>query len=483
MSKFRREIFVYSFQLVDVVLMVLSFGAAMLPVLFRQGVGSPAEIFSLKIKLQNFVIFVVLVWLWRFVFAMLGLYGSKRHVSRKAEAVDVMKATTICSIILISFSLVLRFDMVDAQFAGIFWVTCTFLVAGTRLTVRTWLRRVRAHGHNYRNMLIVGSNARAIEFARSVPQRPEWGCHVTGFADDEWAGAEELRAAGFSLVSDFEGLPGFLRRNVIDEVVIALPVRSFHENASKIAELCEEQGIVVRMLSDLFDLKNSRPVPEDSDDARLITHYAGPTPHGWPVVIKRALDIILSSAALVVLAPVMVLTAILIKLTAPGPVLFVQKRVGLNKRMFNIYKFRTMVIDAEQKLAEIEHLNEVSGPVFKIKRDPRITVIGAFLRKTSIDELPQLLNVLKGDMSLVGPRPLQLRDYELLTQAGPDWQRCRFSVRPGITCLWQVNGRSSIPFEQWMELDQQYVHRWSLWLDLQILAKTIPAVLKGSGAA
>jgi lipopolysaccharide/colanic/teichoic acid biosynthesis glycosyltransferase len=187
--------------------------------------------------------------------------------------------------------------------------------------------------------------------------------------------------------------------------------------------------------------------------------------------------------ALLFLAPVMILTAVLIKLGSPGPVFFIQKRVGLNKRVFSIFKFRTMVADAEKKLASLEHQNEVSGPVFKIKNDPRVTALGRFLRKTSIDELPQLFNVLKGDMSLVGPRPLQLRDYELFTEGGPDWQRCRFSVRPGITCLWQVNGRSSLPFEQWMELDQQYVRKWSLWLDMQILAKTIPAVLKGSGAA
>jgi lipopolysaccharide/colanic/teichoic acid biosynthesis glycosyltransferase len=164
-------------------------------------------------------------------------------------------------------------------------------------------------------------------------------------------------------------------------------------------------------------------------------------------------------------------------------VFFVQKRIGLNKRVFHIYKFRTMVADAEKKLRDVEHLNEVSGPVFKIKNDPRITPIGKFLRKTSIDELPQLFNILNGDMSLVGPRPLQLRDYELLTEAGEDWQRCRFSVRPGITCLWQVSGRSSLPFHKWMELDLQYVRNWSLWLDVQILAKTIPAVFRGIGAA
>jgi lipopolysaccharide/colanic/teichoic acid biosynthesis glycosyltransferase len=151
--------------------------------------------------------------------------------------------------------------------------------------------------------------------------------------------------------------------------------------------------------------------------------------------------------------------------------------------MFNIYKFRTMVIDAEARLKDLEHLNEADGAVFKIKKDPRITLIGGFLRKTSIDELPQLFNVLKGEMSLVGPRPLQVRDYELFETHCGDWQRKRFSVRPGITCLWQVMGRSSTTFDKWMELDLQYVRNWSLWLDLEILAKTVPAVLRGSGAA
>lgn len=480
MSKFRREVFVYSFQLVDVVLLVLSFSAATLPVLFTEGMQSFAAFLTLKIKLQNFVAFVILVWLWRLVFAVLNLYGSKRHASRRAEATDVLKATSICTIILLSFSLILRFRMVDLRFIEIFWVGSTFLIAGTRVAVRTWLRHIRARGQNYRNMLVVGSNSRAIEFAKTIPHRPEWGCRVVGFADDDWHGVDELHVAGFERVCDFASLPTYLRRSVIDEVVIALPVRSFHEHSSKIVEMCEEQGIIVRLLSGVFDLKTRQP--EHFDEASVITHYAGPL-HGWPVLIKRLLDIVISATMLVILAPAMILTAIMIKLTSRGPVLFVQKRVGLNKRIFNIYKFRTMVIDAEKRLAQIEHLNEVSGPVFKIKSDPRITAVGSFLRKTSIDELPQLLNVLKGDMSLVGPRPLQMRDYELFTEGGPDWQRCRFSVRPGITCLWQVNGRSAIPFEQWMELDQQYVRKWSLWLDMQILVKTIPAVLKGSGAA
>jgi lipopolysaccharide/colanic/teichoic acid biosynthesis glycosyltransferase len=157
-----------------------------------------------------------------------------------------------------------------------------------------------------------------------------------------------------------------------------------------------------------------------------------------------------------------------------------QERVGLNKRRFRIYKFRTMVPNAEKLMAKLEDRNEVSGPVFKIKNDPRITPIGRVLRRTSIDELPQLFNVLKGDRSLVGPRPLPVRDYEGFNE---DWQRRRFSVKPGITCLWQVSGRSGISFDQWMLLDMQYMDEWSLWLDFKILAKTVPAVLKGSGAA
>jgi exopolysaccharide biosynthesis polyprenyl glycosylphosphotransferase len=201
---------------------------------------------------------------------------------------------------------------------------------------------------------------------------------------------------------------------------------------------------------------------------------------GWPVVFKRAVDIVVSAILILLLLPLLALTAIAIRLTSKGPAMFVQKRLGLNKRHFGIYKFRTMVIDAEKRQKEIEHLNEVSGPVFKIKNDPRITPLGRLLRKTSIDELPQLFNVLKGDMSLVGPRPLPIRDYQGFNE---DWQRRRFSVRPGITCLWQIGGRSSISFEKWMELDLQYIDKWSLALDLEILVKTIPAVLRGSGAA
>ncbi len=266
---------------------------------------------------------------------------------------------------------------------------------------------------------------------------------------------------------------------MIDEVAIYLPLRSFYEYASQVAALCEQHGIMMRFASDIFNLKIARSRAADLDGDPHITAYSGSL-DGWPILMKRALDMVVSFSLLVLLAPLFAIVALVIKIESEGPAFFRQERIGINKRRFLIYKFRTMVPNADKMLAELEKLNEVSGPVFKIKNDPRRTRIGGFLRRTSIDELPQLLNVLKGDMSLVGPRPLPVRDYEGFNE---DWQRRRFSIRPGITCLWQVNGRSSISFEKWMQLDLQYMDEWSFWLDLKILARTVPAVLKGSGAA
>ena len=469
-------------RLLDLLILVGSFGVAALPLVGAHGPMSFTEFLSLRIKIQNFVVFFLLLWVWHTIFLMLGLYNSKRMWARRAEAMDVVKATSLSALVLGFSSVLIGFRMVNVVFVAVFWVCSTFLIASTRIAIRTYLRHLRKRGHNLRNMLIVGTNRRDIEFARTIQSKPELGYRILGFADDEWAGAEDLQKSGWSVVCTLEDLRKFLRRSVVDEVVIAVPLRSFHDDASEIASMCEQQGIMLHVLSDLFNLKTRPPLAEEFGGSPLITHSGG-MEKGWPTVIKRALDFCLSLMLLIALAPLLLLTAILIKLTSPGPVFFVQKRIGFNKRVFAIYKFRTMVQDAEQKLQDIEHLNEVSGPVFKIKNDPRITPIGKFLRKTSIDEIPQFFNVLKGDMSMVGPRPLQLRDYELFTEEGEDWQRCRFSVRPGITCLWQVNGRSSLPFHKWMELDLQYVRSWSLWLDLQILAKTIPVVLRGSGAA
>jgi exopolysaccharide biosynthesis polyprenyl glycosylphosphotransferase len=460
--------------------MVIAFGFATL-VVSHASLASLEEVLAIRVKIQNFVIFSGLLLCWHMIFNMCGMYASHRLSSRRDEVLDLAKAISIGTVFIYLGHFAFHIKLITPEFLVAFWAAAVLTAIISRMLMRLFLAQVRLHGRNLRDMLIVGTNARGLQFANKIRENPALGYRIVGFVDHDRPEQEEFKNSGFHRVADFAGLPTFLRKNVVDEVVIALPMRSMHEEASEVAALCEEQGILLRFASTLFDMKISRRRIEEVVEGHdsFITHYTGSL-EGWPVVIKRVIDIVASAVLLILLSPVLLLAILLIKLTSPGPVMFVQQRLGLNKRHFGIYKFRTMVVDAEKRMKDIEHLNEVSGPVFKIKNDPRITPIGKFLRKTSIDELPQLLNVFKGDMSLVGPRPLPIRDYEGFSE---DWQRRRFSIRPGITCLWQIGGRSSISFEKWMELDLQYIDKWSLWLDIEILLKTIPAVLKGSGAA
>ncbi|HVO81122.1 MAG TPA: sugar transferase [Terriglobales bacterium] len=487
MGTFRRKLLLNTFKIFDLVLMLCAFSTATL-VALRIATSAPrhpdalslTQLLAIRIKVQNLVLLVAFVVIWHVIFSAVGLYESKRLSSRRRyEMIDLFKATTLGTAFLAVMALIFQIALVNSNFVIVFWVACVVPGLASRLLLRYVLARLRTHHRNLRCMLVVGTNPRAVAFARRVESKPELGYRIVGFADSEWNGLTEFRRTGYPLACGLEDFPNLLRRTVVDEVVMGLPVKSCYHQASRIAAACEEQGILVRFPSSIFDLKLARTKAEEFDGDPVITLSTGSL-HDWPAAVKRAIDLLVSLALIVALAPVYLLTAVLIKLTSRGPVFFRQKRLGLNKRVFYIHKFRTMVVDAEQRQAELEKLNEVSGPVFKIKNDPRITPLGRFLRKTSIDELPQLFNVVKGEMSLVGPRPLPVRDYEGFDR---DWQRRRFSVRPGITCLWQINGRNSIPFEQWMELDMEYIDKWSLWLDLKILYRTIPAVLKGSGAA
>jgi exopolysaccharide biosynthesis polyprenyl glycosylphosphotransferase len=266
--------------------------------------------------------------------------------------------------------------------------------------------------------------------------------------------------------------------HAVDEVLIALPIDKYGSLVETIVHHCEEQGIIVRVRTGMSGLHVARSFVDELHGVPVLTIQSGPA-DSWRLVMKRLIDIAGSAALLLALAPLFAIVALLIRLDSPGPVFFAQQRVGLNKRRFRILKFRTMVDGSDQQQHMLEHLNEVEGPVFKIKNDPRMTRIGKFLRRFSIDELPQLINVLKGDMSLVGPRPLPVRDVERIEVR---WHKRRFSIKPGITCLWQVNGRSEIGFEDWVRMDLEYIDRWSLVLDIIILMKTIPAVFKGPGA-
>jgi len=465
-------------KLYDIVFLAAAYGLATLLALdARRGV-SFAEFLSLRIRLSNCLIFAGTLLAWHSILSLCGLYKSKRLSSRLEEMTAEWKATTLATVFLLFVAVWFSIRMVTPLFLALFWGISSVGTVSSRRALRSVLGQVRHRGRNLRYVLIFGTNWRAVEFARRIATTPELGYRNLGFVDAEWPGMENFRKSGFRIVSDRGGLPEFLRNNVVDEVAVYVPLRSHYEDAARVAELCEQHGITVRFDSDIFGLRTAQAWDEEIENEQAVT--TGAARHdGWSLVIKRLLDVVGSLSLLTILAPLLGFVALLIKLTSKGPVFFRQERVGLNKRRFLIYKFRTMVPDAQQRLAQLERFNEVSGPVFKIKNDPRITPIGMWLRRASIDELPQLLNVLKGDMSLVGPRPLPVRDYQGFSE---DWQRRRFCVRPGITCLWQVQGRSSIEFEQWMKLDMQYLDEWSLWLDLKIMARTIPAVLKGSGA-
>jgi exopolysaccharide biosynthesis polyprenyl glycosylphosphotransferase len=363
--------------------------------------------------------------------------------------------------------------------AGAFGIVTLAALELDRYIARLILHWLRSNDRNLRYVLVVGTNSRAVNYALRAKQHTHWGYQLVGFADDIWYSADAPEEFKQKLLGSLDEIPHLLRTQALDEVVIALPLASYYSKAAWIASLCRQQGIQVRFEGVLFgDYAGAQELARTQQpiDSQLVWDDSWSPTSSF---VKRLIDIALSLCAIVVTSPLMVLIAIAIKTTSEGPALFKQQRVGLGKRRFTIFKFRTMQVNAESMIHSLEHLSETQGPTFKLKNDPRITTIGTFLRKTSLDELPQLFNVLIGDMSLVGPRPLPVRDYEGFSS---DWQRKRFSVKPGITCLWQVNGRSLIGFDEWMKLDVHYINNWSIWLDLKILVQTIPAVLRGSGA-
>ena len=474
----RRQLIKHTAKVFDLCVLVASFVIATLAIDSSPQSVTFAGFMAMRIKLGNFLLFALLLGTWYRLFVHCGLYVSKRLTSRWTQMLEVCKATLLAAAFLLVSAKVFHIRMVTPAFVLLFWPVCTCLMISGRLGARSLLLALRRRGRNSRFMLIVGTNDRAMDFARQITGTPEFGCKIIGFVDDDWAGISKFERSGYTRCCVFAQLAEFLRHNVVDEAAIYLPLRSYYEHAAQLVSLCEQHGIAIRFDSQIFNMRISHSHAHDPEgNSQLLV--AG-SPEVWPTLVKRTLDCVFSGLLLVIAAPLFFVVAVLVKCTSPGPIFFRQTRVGLNKRQFTIYKFRTMIANAEQIQDQLLALNEMTGPVFKIKKDPRITPLGKVLRKTSLDELPQLLNVLKGDMSLVGPRAIPLRDYQLFDQ---DWQRRRFSVRPGITCLWQIHGRNSVPFERWMELDMQYIDKWSLWLDLKILARTVPAVLRGTGAA
>jgi exopolysaccharide biosynthesis polyprenyl glycosylphosphotransferase len=408
-----------------------------------------------------------------------GAYGSHRRDSLAAVVVTVGKASLVAALLLVGGAFLLELGAFTRGVLAIFVALNFAALVAQRLALFAGLRSLRARGYNYRNLVVLGTGPRARRLAGEIEAHPAWGLRIRGFADDDPREADRA-AVGERYLGKLRELVDLLRVEVIDEVLFALPRRFFGlDSTANAIALCDVYGIDFTIASDLFDTRIAEPRFHDMLGVPCLTLAHRRHGQGWQPAVKRVLDVVGALLAIALTSPIWIAAAIAIKLDSPGPVFFVQQRSGRNNRPFPCVKFRTMVVDAEARLEELRKRNEISGPVFKVKDDPRLTRAGRVLRKYSIDELPQFLNVLVGQMSLVGPRPpipKEVRSYE------PDQVR-RLSVRPGITGLWQVSGRNRIAFEDWVRLDLQYIDEWSLWLDFQILVATIPAVLGGEGAS
>jgi len=445
----------------------------------KPGVSAYAlDFLSTRIKVGNALLCGLLLIIWYIAFELQGLYRSHRLSTFIDEFKEIARAVLVASVTLFMVAEIGDWDTITLRTAGYVAGIAMLLIAGTRLLVRLNLRRLRLRGHNIKKLLLVGNGPRAEWLATQVAERTDLGYRLVGYVDEERR-LKNRPLTSVPWLGNFEDLRRVIANEVIDEVFITLPIKSQYSRIEEAITILEEQGIMVHLFSDLFPHKLARSRAWEFEGTPLVSLQSAPS-IGWRTEAKRVIDFVGSAILLVLFLPVFLLVAIAIKLDSAGPVFFVQERMGYNKRRFRMIKFRTMTVDAEARMKEIEHLNEKDGPVFKIREDPRMTRVGRVLRKLSIDEFPQLINVFFGDMSLVGPRPLPMRDVLGLNVA---WQKRRFSVKPGLTCLWQVSGRSNLSFEEWMQLDLEYIDRWSLALDCKILLKTIPAILTAEGAA
>jgi exopolysaccharide biosynthesis polyprenyl glycosylphosphotransferase len=427
---------------------------------------------TVRINPTNLLI-ALLFWITsRAAFSTLGLYRHVPRRSRGSEARRIVVASGLLSLVSLLFPLTDPHGAFGYRAALVLWGLCA---AGMILT-RAGLRRVLALGRvRVRNSLVVGTGPRASLVCRRVLADESAPRFIVGFVDSEHGQVSpDLPGKVLGSLGD---LPSTLLQAPIDEVIVALPIKSRYEDIQDVIDTCELMGVPVILPADVFHTSGAPFRPRVSDEQ--VTMTLEPRRRRLAVLGKRMLDIVGASVGLVLAMPLMLVAGAAVLLSSSGPIFFTQERYGYNRRRFRMYKFRTMVVDAEAMLPVLEHLNEAPGPLFKIGKDPRLTAVGRLLRLTSIDELPQLYNILRGEMSLVGPRPLSLRDAYRLPEA--ELAR-RFSVPQGLTGLWQVQGRSRLDYRDWVRYDLKYVDHWSLLLDVKILLRTIPAVLRGDGA-
>lgn len=440
---------------------------------------------EMRLSLGNLLGGGLLAGLWILIFRTQGLYrpvapGVSGWLRFRAWAV----ATGLGAASFAALGLLLDISIFTPLFFLFFWPTALVLSLFGRRVFHALLSGLHLGDGNLRQVVLVGSNALARDYAERVMLYPDSGYRLLGFLDDELQNPD-LPADYLGVLKDF---PAVLEREVVDEVVIAMPIHACSGGIQEVIDIAHERGIAVRFpmsqvfggltRNDVWRVRQEATLGPDGLFSNDLVVYSG---HelGGRYLIKRVFDVLFASLLLLLASPVMLLATLAIYASAGRPAIFVQDRYGYNGRVFRLFKFRTMVNNADALQDALRAKNERDGAAFKMKDDPRVFPVGRFLRKTSIDELPQLFNVIRGEMSVVGPRPLPLADYRRMNNIS---HRRRLSVLPGITGPWQISGRDQISFDEWMQMDLDYIDNWRLSVDLKILFMTVPVVLLAKGA-
>ena len=455
------------FGLTDVLLITLAFLAA-----YETRIRLQFEkVFYLDFLVATLLLIISMLC-WTAIGYWFNIYEKLDSAHPRVVLRDTFRQCALGAISLVLAEYMLRLDL-SRSFVALFAIYAWVLLCLFRINFARAIGTVRREFGTAHFVMVVGSGASARHLGQALEQSADYGVRLMGFLDDEPGQVELSQAYQQYPLSQ---LPELLRQQVIDEIIFAVDSGRL-AGMEEVFLLCDEEGVRTRVVVDFFPHVNSQVYLDRLGNTPLLTFSAAPHDE-IRLLLKRVTDILLAAAALVLLLPFMLLIALLIPLTSPGPAIFRQERCGLNGRRFVFYKFRSMCDNAEELKASVAHLNQRST-AFKIPNDPRLTRLGWFLRKFSIDEWPQLWNVLKGDMSLVGPRPAVPEEVERYQR----WQRRRLRMRPGLTCLWAVAGRDALDFETWMKMDMQYIDTWSLALDWKIILRTIPRVLTGRGAS
>lgn len=420
---------------------------------------------------------VIFAVIWVIILTKLNAYTYQRFTSFARELKMVLKTSLIGTLILFAADFVLRFEYVPRSYVGIFFLMNVLILAGEKMVLFEVAKKVREKGKSTKKVIVVGCGLKAKNFLETVEKNLGWGLDILGLVVDRDFRREKERY-GKKVLGSTQEMAEILHQYPVDEVIMCASGNELSRlEFEGVFEICEREGVQIRVNSDLLGKLTKKVTVDHIYGLSIISFLTTPN-NEWAIYLKRLVDILVSGIGLIILFPIFLLIGIMVKVTSEGPALYGLDVIGFNKRPFRIYKFRTMIVNADEMKEKLMRLNEMNGVVFKIKNDPRITKVGKFLRKYSLDELPQLWSVLKGDMSLVGPRqalPKELVQYE-------SWHRRKLSIKPGLTCLWQANGRNKITdFDEWVSMDLEYIDNWSLWLDFKILMKTAWVVLKGTG--